>query len=237
MGGVDDHQIDILRLAWSRELGLPDHALADPGVRHVRIDETTDRILFVTIAGASALVGPGWAVHRAQQHDDDELVRGRGLLALAKDHGGRCAGPVALGWAPDFGKNIGIEDPLVSHDRDHVVALESLCPPDDVTEADLTGKSTWFTLVDDEHRPLASAGYSEWQGIVAGMGALTVPSVRRRGLGVTAAQLATNDALDAGLIPQWRAHHDNVASRRLAARLGYTDFGTHLSIAVTTSTV
>lgn len=234
---MDDHQIDILRLAWSRELGLPDHALTDQGRRHVRIDEATDRIQFVTIAGASALVGPGWAVHRAQQHDDDELVRTRGLLALAKDHAGRCSGPVELRWAPDFGTHIAVDDPLVSHERDHVVALQGLCPPDDVTEADLTGKSTWYTLVDDDHRPLASAGYAEWQGIVADMGALTVPAARRRGLGMTAAQLATNDALDAGLIPQWRAHHDNVASRRLAERLAYEELGTHLSIAVTPSTV
>ncbi|MBM4555309.1 GNAT family N-acetyltransferase [Prescottella equi] len=234
---MDGHQIDIIRLAWARELGLPDRALGEPGTRHVRVDETTDRIRFVTVSGASALVGPDWAVERARLHDDDELVHGGGLLALAKDHAGRCSGPVELGWAADFGKSIAVDEPLVSHECEHVVALQSLCPPDDVAEAGLTGKSTWYTIVDDDHRPLASAGYTEWQGIVADMGALTAPFARRRGLGMTAAQLATNDALDAGLIPQWRAHRDNVASRRLAARLGYEELGTHLSIAVTPSTV
>lgn len=234
---MDGHQIDIIRLAWARELGLPDRALTDSADRYVRVDESADRIRFVTIAGASALVGPGWAVQRAQQHDDDELVRAGGLLALAKDHAGRCSGPVELGWAPDFGKSIAVEEPLVSHEREHVAELQGLCPPDDVAEADLSGKSTWFTIVDEDHRPLASAGYAEWQGIVADMGALTLPSARRRGLGATATQLATNDALDAGLIPQWRAHRDNTASRRLAARLGYEELGTRLSIAVTPSTV
>lgn len=234
---VDGHQIDIIRLAWARELGLPDRAFDDSGVRHVRIDDDADRIRFVTLAGSTALVGPAWAVDRAEDRSDNDLARSGGLLALAKDHSGRCSGPVALAWAADFGKSVAVEQPLVSHDLEHVRALESACPPDDVAEAALTDKANWFTVLDDTHRPLASAAFREWQGIIADMGALTLPDARRRGFGATAARLATNDALDAGLIPQWRAHRDNVASRRLAARLGYEELGTVVSVAVTASTV
>lgn len=234
---VDGHQIDIIRLAWARELGLADRAFDDPGVRHIRVDEATGRIRLVTIAGSTALVGPAWAIDRAEHHSDGELTRPGGLLALAKDHSGRCSGPVALAWAADFGKAVAVEEPLVSHELEHVRALESACPPDDVAEAALSDKAHWFTVVDDAHRPLASSAFAEWQGIIADMGALTRPAVRRRGFGATAARLATNDALDAGLIPQWRAHRDNVASRRLAAHLGYDELGTVVSIAVTPSTV
>lgn len=234
---MDGHQIDIIRLAWARELGLPDRAFDDPDVRHVRVDDSADRIRLVTIAESTALVGPAWAVERARHHSDSELARSGRLLALAKDHSGRCSGPIVLGWAADFGKGVAVEEPLVSHELEHVVALEAACPPDDVAEAALTGKANWFTVVDDAHRPLASAGYAEWQGIIADMGALTLPTARHRGYGATAAQLATNDALDAGLVPQWRAHFDNVASRRLAAHLGYEELGTVVSIAVTPSTV
>ena len=234
---MDGHQIDIIRLAWARELGLTDRALDDPEVRHVRVDDADDRIRFVTIAGAGALVGPAWAVERAQSWSDEELTRSGGLLALAKDHSGRSSGPVELGWAADFGKGIAVEEPLVSHEFEHVLALEAACPPDDVAEAALSDKANWFTVVDDAHRPLASAGYAEWQGIIADMGALTAPPARRRGFGATATRLATNDALDAGLIPQWRAHRDNLASRRLAACLGFEELGTYVSIAVAPSTV
>ncbi|WP_433613317.1 GNAT family N-acetyltransferase [Prescottella agglutinans] len=234
---MDGHQIDIIRLAWARELGLTDRALDDSGVRHVRIDDSDDRIRFVTIAGAGALVGPAWAVDRAQAHSDEELARPGGLLALTKDHSGRSSGPVELAWAADFGKGIAVEEPLVSHEFEHVLALQTACPPDDVAEAGLSDKANWFTVVDDAHRPLASAGYAEWQGIIADMGALTAPAARRRGFGATATRLATNDALDAGLIPQWRAHRDNVASRRLASGLGYEELGTYVSIAVAPSTV
>ncbi|RVW02767.1 GNAT family N-acetyltransferase [Rhodococcus xishaensis] len=234
---VDGHQIDIIRLAWARELGLPDRALDDSGARHVRVDDLEDRIRFVTIAGAAALVGPTWAVERSRSCSNDELARSGGLLALAKDHSGRGSGPVELGWAADFGSAVAVEEPLVSHEFEHVLALEAVCPPDDVAEARLTAKANWFTVVDDDHDPLASAGYLEWQGIIADMGTLTAPAARRRGYGATATQLATNDALDAGLIPQWRAHRDNIASRRLATNLGYEELGTFVSIVVAPSTV
>ncbi|QBJ97820.1 GNAT family N-acetyltransferase [Rhodococcus sp. ABRD24] len=234
---MDAHQIDIIRLAWSREFGLPDRALSESGVRSVRVDDTANRILFVRIAGAAALVAPGWAVERAADHTDDELADGRTLLTVAKGHAGRSPGPVELGWAADFGKDVAVEEPLVSHESAHVIELQGLCPPDDVAEAGLAEKRNWFTVLDEAHHPLASAGYTEWQGIVADMGALTAPSARRHGYGSTAARLATNDALDAGLIPQWRAHRDNVASRRLATRLDYEELGTFVSIAVAPGTV
>ena len=40
-----------------------------------------------------------------------------------------------------------------------------------------------------------------------------------------AAALALNDALDVGLVAQWRARTDNPASRRLAQRLGFAESG------------
>ncbi|WP_137725331.1 GNAT family N-acetyltransferase [Prescottella subtropica] len=234
---MDSHQIDIVRLAWARELGLPDRAFDTTGVRHVRVDDTADRIRFVSIAGAAALVGPDWAIERAHALTDDDLAAPGGLLALAKDRSGRGSGPVTLAWAADFGAETAIADPLISHDPEHARVLESACPPDDVAEAARTGRTAWFTVLDAEHRPVASAGYAEWQGIVADMGVLTDPAARRRGYGATAGLLATNDALNTGLVPQWRAHLDNVAARRLAARLGYEELGTAVSITVPRSTV
>ncbi|WP_305094425.1 GNAT family N-acetyltransferase [Prescottella sp. R16] len=232
---MDRHQIDIVRLAWARELGLPDRSFDTGGVRHVRAD--TDHVRFVSIAGAAALVGPEWAVDRAHALTDDDLAAPGGLRTLAGDRAGRSTGPVVLGWAADFGTAPPVRNPLVSHDLEHVRILEGACPPDDVAEAALATKSDWFTVLGDTHRPVASAARTELQGIVADMGVLTDPAVRRRGFGTTAGLLATNDALDAGLVPQWRAHRDNIASRRLAARLGFEELGTYAAISVSRSTV
>ncbi|MFD4180029.1 GNAT family N-acetyltransferase [Rhodococcus sp. NPDC058514] len=234
---MDAHQIDIIALAWSRELGLPDSGLAGPGTRHVRVDQTADRVRFLRLAGASALVGPQWAIERAEGYSDDELSGGAAMLAITKDHGGTCSGPRLLSFAADVGTEIGREDPLISHDLEHVLALQSACPPDDVAEADLTDRRNWFTLVDDAGTPLSSSGYSEWQGILAQMAVLTAPEHRRRGHGAVVARLTTNDAIDGGLIPQWRSHPGNTASRRLAASLGYEELGIHTVAALTGSSV
>ncbi|MFE3290348.1 GNAT family N-acetyltransferase [Rhodococcus sp. NPDC059234] len=222
---MDPHQTDIVALAWSRELGLPDSALAVPGARVVRVEEAAGQVRFLRLGEASALVGPAWALDRAAGLDDDSLGRPAALLDLTKDRGGSCSGPRILSYAGEIGTDIGAEEPVISHDLEHVLALQSLCPPDDVAEADLTGRRHWFTLVDDTAAARAGAAYDEWQGIVARMGVLTAPGQRRQGHGAVVGRLATNDAIDEGLIPQWLSYSQNIASRRLAARLGYEEFG------------
>lgn len=234
---LDAHHLDIVALAWSRELGLPDGALREAGTRSIRVDDAAVRVRIVLLGAASAVVGPRWAIERAADLSDEVLVSRGALLALTKDHAGRGAAPSTLFYASDFCREFGADQPLISHELTHVLELQRRCPPDDVDEADLAAKRNWFTLVDDEHRPLASAGYAELQGILADMGVLTVPHHRRRGFGTTVATLATNDALDGGLIPQWRAHRDNTASRRLAARLGFVECGTLTAVGVSASTV
>ena len=48
-----------------------------------------------------------------------------------------------------------------------------------------------------------------------------------------AAAIATNDALDVGLVPQWRARTENRASRAIAARLGYVEVGSQTTVLLT----
>lgn len=227
---MDSHQLDIVSLAWSRELGLPDDALRRAGTRTVRPD--TDTVRFVRLGDASALVGPEWLLARADGLDDEALGSRSTLVELTRDHGGRCTGPRLLAYAADVGDEIDAENPLISHVLPHVLTLQSLCPPDDVAEADLTGRRNWFTLVDEDENPLSGAGYAEWQGIVARLAVLTAPDARRRGHGTVVGRLCTNDAIDEGLIPQWSSHPGNTASRRLAARLGYEELGSVTEVAL-----
>ncbi|MFD4467591.1 GNAT family N-acetyltransferase [Rhodococcus sp. NPDC058505] len=226
---MDSHQLDIVALAWSRELGLPDDALRVAGSRTIR--PATDTVRFLRFAGASALVGPPWFLDRAAALDDDALASRSTLGDLTRDHGGRCTGPRLLAYASEVG-DINVASPLISHVLPHVLALQALCPPDDVAEADLTARRNWFTLLDEDARPLSCAGYSEWQGIIARLGVLTVPEARRRGNGTTVGRLCTNDAMDEGMIPEWRSHPEDLASRGLAARLGYEELGSVTEVAL-----
>ncbi|MGW0044627.1 GNAT family N-acetyltransferase [Rhodococcus sp. NPDC003348] len=227
---MDSHQLDIVSLAWSRELGLPHDALRHAGTRTV--GPATDTVRFVRLGTASALVGPDWLLDRAADIDDEALSTRSTLMELTKDRGGRCVGPRLLAYASEVSDEIEIENPLISHVLPHVLRLQSLCPPDDVEEADLTRRRNWFTLLDEDETPLSGAGYAEWQGIVARVGVLTVPGARLRGHGATVGRLCTNDAMDEGMIPQWSSHPGNTASRRLAARLGYEELGSVTEVAL-----
>jgi predicted GNAT family acetyltransferase len=66
---------------------------------------------------------------------------------------------------------------------------------------------------------------------------LTVPAFRRRGLGAAVAGIATDDALDSGLIAQCRSPRDNLASRALAARTGFRELGTYSAVTLSRSTL
>lgn len=230
---MDSHHHDIIRLAWSRHLGLGDSALR-PGHRHIKIDSDETSVTFVRLGDASALIGPEIAVSEASAFTDAELSVREFFGALGT---GRCRGPVILSFADDVGTSIDRHDPLISHELAHVLALEALCAPDDVIAAELTRKRSWFTLLSDSEPaetapPLAAAGYLEWAGVLADVGVLTAPDARRQSNAQVVARLATNDAFDEGMIPQWRTNAENGASRRLAARLGYEEWGVFVSVEI-----
>lgn len=243
-----------MRLAWCRELGLDDAALATPG-RVTRVDDASALVRVLRLGDVSAVVGPGWVVDAVATVPDAELDASA-LLELTRGHAVRSH---ALSYCADWVDATRVRDPLISHEVDDLAELLRRCPPDDATEAGLeivteagleivteaglenvteaglenvTGEASSFVLLDDDHRPLSGAVYTEVQSILADVTALTVPEHRRIGLAATVATLATHDALDAGLVPQWRARRDNTAGRGLAAVLGYTELGTHISVAV-----
>ena len=80
-------------------------------------------------------------------------------------------------------------------------------------------------------RVVAAVGWKLWNGgRVAHMSGLTRPDVRGRGYGSQAARHATARVVELGYVAQWRAASQNVGSRRIADRLGYTHFGSQLSL-------
>lgn len=236
---MDSHHHDIVRLAWSRRLGLPDAALK-PGIRYLQVDPDATEIAFLRLGDASALVGPEQLLEAARHRSDEELAD-RGTLSLLESSvSGRSRGPIVLSYAADIGTTIDLHDPLISHDLGHVLALDALCAPDDVLSADLTRKRSWFTLLSDDRpaesaAPLSCAAYLEWEGILADVGVLTAPLARRRGNAQVVARLATNDAIDEGLIPQWQTSAENGTARRLGSRLGYEEWGVFTSVELVTT--
>lgn len=227
----------IVELAWARRLGLADDAL-EPGAswRLTRADESV--AMFVSLWEHRVLVGPDWLLERAAGVDDSVLTSGSGLLGLtARTPGGatpgRLLGEGVLGFTDLYVDHDALESVVVADDPQSVHDLERQCPPDDVTEVGLGGMADRFVLLDDREAPDAGSGYDEWEHILANVGVLVPPALRRSGRGTLAGAMATNDALDSGLIPQWRCRSENTASLGLARRLGYESVGTQTTVVLT----
>ena len=213
-----------IRKAWSRLLGV---AELDGGARVLRVDESAGTLTFVRILGQAVLNGPSWALERAGNLVDEELARLPVLMRLATDHGARPLGAAELSYTD---ARVEHADLVTTRDEAALAALEDACSPEDVDEVGLGGMPHRWVLLDgaggavageDGPAPLAGSGYVVWAEALAHMGVLTSPQARGRGYGVLAAAVGTNAALDAGLVPQWRARWDNEPSKRIAHVLGY----------------
>ena len=226
---LDSGTCDIVLLAWARLLGFGDTAFAGDVGRLTRINNDAGKLTFVRLFGRSALVGPEWALEAAAPYSDSELAEHRTLLQLSGGYGGNGAGKAQLYFADDLPLVQPDEEITVSTFTDDALRLEALCPPDDVNEVGLSGMDKSFVLMDGAD-PVAGAGFQEWQQILGHISALTLPKFRQRGIGSLVAAIAGHEALTAGLIPQWRAHESNVASRATALSLGFIEAGTQTSV-------
>lgn len=114
-----------------------------------------------------------------------------------------------------------VADPLVQE----LVAASSA---DDATEAGIdTLTSPAFAVLRDG-AALAVAGYERWPSSIAHLCVLVHPAARGAGLARAVAAAASDHALHAGLLPQWRARP--IASQRVARALGYRSLGHQLSV-------
>lgn len=229
---VDQNTRSIVELAWARMLKLPDHALLSPlDTRITREDDAM--IMYVRLWQHEVLVAPAAVIEKAAELTADTLADGPSLLRLGADvkrGAARLLGAATLGFSDTYVPGGDLESTPVTEDPQSVADLERVCPPDDVAEVGLSDMSWIFALLDDDDETLAGAGFDEWEHILAHVGILTPPQRRRAGHARIAAGIATNAALDRGLIPQWRARTDNTASRGLAARLGYEIVGSQTTV-------
>jgi hypothetical protein len=230
---VETNTAAIVRLGWSRLLGLPDDSL-DPARNPVRVVRATSEreAMVVRLWQSFVVVGPDWFQDRVADLDPAELLDQSALLRCCDGHRSRVVGAAVLAYTDRYAALPGLRDVPVADDPASAVALEKACPPDDVSEVGLAEMGQVFVTLDDRERPTAGAGYDEWQHILGHLGVLTAPEHRRSGRGTVAAALALNDALDVGLVPQWRARVDNVGSRRLARRLGFAEVGAQTTVAL-----
>jgi GNAT superfamily N-acetyltransferase len=144
----------------------------------------------------------------------------------------RILGPAELAYldASDFALRDGepVDAVTLADVKDAIAALERDAGPDDVNEVGITDATSPLFVIWRAATVAAVCAYRPWVGRLAHMMVLTHPDRRGHGLAKRAATEASRHALDAGLIPQWRARVP--ASQAVARSIGYTTVGAQLSL-------
>jgi hypothetical protein len=112
--------------------------------------------------------------------------------------------------------------------HDEVGRLVASVSAEDAGECGLEEITSPAFVVRERGVVVAAAGYRGWPASVAHLSVLTADRCRGRGLAGLVAAAAVADALDHGLLPQWRARP--AASRQVARRLGFRELGAQLSL-------
>ncbi|GGK18667.1 hypothetical protein GCM10011583_58150 [Streptomyces camponoticapitis] len=140
-------------------------------------------------------------------------------------------GPAALLYPERGGDgSTPVPDQRVADDDRAPAALLAAVGTADADESGLEEITSPAFLLREGGEVVAAAGYMAWPRSVAHMSVLVAPHRRRRGLARIVASAAVSHALDAGLLPQWRARP--YASRRVAASLGFRELGAQLSVRI-----
>jgi len=116
----------------------------------------------------------------------------------------------------------------VPGDNDGLAALLARAGEEDAGESGLEEITSPACVVRDGDDVVAAAGYRTWTQSVAHLSVLVAPNRRGRGLARAVASAAVARALDAGMLPQWRARPHS--SKRVALALGFRELGSQLSI-------
>jgi GNAT superfamily N-acetyltransferase len=147
-------------------------------------------------------------------------------------HDGRVLGPAELAYldATDFSPVAGetVVEAALSDVAAAIANLETAAGQDDVNEVGITEAQAPLFIVRRDDMIASVCSYREWPGGLAHMMVMSHPDHRGHGLAKLTATAASEHALAAGLIPQWRARVP--ASQAVARSLGYTTLGAQLSV-------
>jgi GNAT superfamily N-acetyltransferase len=119
---------------------------------------------------------------------------------------------------------------LGAEDAGAVDALRRACTP---TEWDHGGSEIGRDLMAGAFADgvlAAVAGYEVWGGTIAHLAITTHPDHRGRGLGAAAVSRIAAEALDRGLLAQYRALEENTPSIAISERLGFRSHSRSLAV-------
>ncbi len=217
---------------WSRSLGCDREALSRAGPTVVPGRTGRDEIRLLARDDATVVVSPSERLPEVRR--TVEAAEGRDapdLVAAFDPPPGSVRGPQFVGYAdrstirtaPDDGIRV-----LTREDADALARLRAAC-----------GRREWSRVGGfsfDAHttllgrfvggRLVAVAAHGA-DDPVAGIGVVVRPDHRRGGHGTAVVVASARDALENGLVPEYRAHESWTASVGLARAAGFRRYGTY----------
>jgi len=82
----------------------------------------------------------------------------------------------------------------------------------------------------DGERLVSVAGYEIWAGTIAQIAVITHPNYRGQGYGKAVVSQLTEEALNRGLVPQYRTLETNSSSMTIARELGFERYATTVAV-------
>lgn len=210
--------------AWAGVIGVPPAWLTEPGVHvHARTDDRP-HVSFLRIAGTVLSVPDSLVADLDGLGDDAATLDG--LQEHLGDRVTRIVGPARMGWLPDDwsappgNRSNGIIS-LQPTDR-RLGAFHNRLPPTDQEE--------WAVRATHAHalvrggRVIAAALASTSAEELAHLGVATATDHRLQGHATAVATRACEDAIERGLVPQFRSAERNRGSWRTAANVGFIEW-------------
>jgi hypothetical protein len=227
--------LERVRRVWRDLAGAPT-AFQRPGCATAARGSSDEarRVSVVQLGGATAVVVPPALLGRfgdligsqpgCDLTDPASVVELVGPVA-------RFLGPATLAYADDgcFQPRSTRATAALPAGHDAVLELTSACGPQDTDESAITRVTSPVSVIKRDGKVVAACGYEVWSAALAHIGVLTHPQWRGKGLATSVASASVAHALQAGLIPQWRARCTLAASRRIASSLGFVELGRQLS--------
>jgi GNAT superfamily N-acetyltransferase len=160
-------------------------------------------------------------------HVADVATLQRELTQICPRTVDKIVGPAFIGYGSADSldlRDASLARPISSHAE--VRRLQAACQPE---EWDHGGSEPehehTFGFVGQDNELLALSGYKVWNDSIAHISIVTHPLHRGRGHGRAAVALAAQQALTAGLLPQYRTLRQNTPSMNIAKRLGFIEYG------------
>jgi GNAT superfamily N-acetyltransferase len=225
---------------WSNDVGCSHEQLrAERTILVAHPDHYADFMgIFILLVGTSPIISLPRELYltlasEAQTWSASDILDGGRLRSLIGDRVDGIIGPAFIGYT-ERGMFCEFEAPMtIVLNNTHATAVSTLRAACDPAEwehvgGDLGGSVSIGIFVGEEL--VALARYSLWGVRIAHISIVTHPHYRQRGYGRAAVSQLTKILLDRNLIPKYRALDNNIASMKLAARLGFIRYATTMTV-------